>query len=46
MLFGLAATDAASFAQVAAVVAVVSVVACALPTARAGKFAASVLKAE
>ncbi len=36
MLFGLAATDAVTFGQVAAVVAAASVLACALPTARLG----------
>jgi predicted permease len=37
MLFGLAATDAVTFCQVAAVVAAVSVLACAVPTARLGR---------
>jgi putative ABC transport system permease protein len=46
MLFGLAATDAATFAQVAAGVAVVSLLACAAPTARAGKLVSGVLSAE
>jgi predicted permease len=46
MLFGLAATDAATFGQVAAAVAVVSVVACALPTVRVARTALSVLQAE
>jgi putative ABC transport system permease protein len=46
MLFGLAATDAATFGQVAAVVAAVSALACALPTARLGGLVAGVLKAE
>jgi predicted lysophospholipase L1 biosynthesis ABC-type transport system permease subunit len=46
MLFGVAATDGATFGQVAAVVAAVSVLACAVPTARAGRLAVSVLKAE
>jgi putative ABC transport system permease protein len=46
MLFGLAATDAVTFAQVAGVVASVSVLACAVPTARVGRLVVSVLKAE
>jgi putative ABC transport system permease protein len=46
MLFGLAATDAATFGQVSAAVAVVSALACAVPAARVGRPAASVLKAE
>ena len=46
MLFGLAATDAVTFGQVAVVVAAVSVLACAVPAARAGRLVVSVLKAE
>ena len=46
MLFGLAATDAVTFGQVAVVVAGVSVLACAVPTARVGRLVVSVLKAE
>ena len=46
MLFGLAATDAATFGEVAVVVAAVSVVACALPTLRAGRSSVSVLQSE
>ena len=46
LLFGVTATDAATFGQVAVVVAGVSVLACALPTARAGRLVVSVLKAE
>jgi len=46
MLFGLAATDAATFGEVAVVVAAMSVVACALPTLRAGRSSVSVLQAE
>jgi predicted permease len=46
MLFGLAATDMVTFAQVAASVAVASVVACALPAARIGGRVDSVLQAE
>jgi len=46
MLFGLAATDVVTFGQVAVVVAVLSVLACAAPTARVRRMAASVLKAE
>ena len=46
MLFGLAATDAVTFGQVAVVVAVVSVLACAVPAARAGRLVVSVLKAD
>jgi predicted permease len=46
MLFGLAATDAVTFGQVAVVVAAVSALACALPTARVGRVVVSVLKAE
>jgi putative ABC transport system permease protein len=46
MLFGVAATDVLTFAQVAAVVVVVSLLACAVPTARANRLAAAVPKAE
>jgi len=46
MLFGVAATDAATFAEVAVVVAAVSLFACAVPTMRAGTFVESVLKSE
>ena len=46
MLFGLTATDAVTFGQVAAVVAAVSVLACAVPTARVGRLVVSALKAE
>jgi putative ABC transport system permease protein len=46
MLFGLAATDAVTFVQVAVVVAAASGVACAVPTARVGRLVVSVLKAE
>jgi putative ABC transport system permease protein len=46
MLFGVGATDAATFAQVAVGVAAVSVFACAVPTIRAGTSVESVLKAE
>ena len=46
MLFGLAATDVVTFGQVAVVVAALSMLACAAPTARVGRMAASVLKAE
>ncbi len=46
MLFGLAATDCATFVQVALVVAAVSVLACAVPTARIGGLVGSVPKAE
>jgi predicted permease len=46
MLFGVTATDAATISQAAAVVAGVSLVACALPTARAGKLAAGAFKAD
>jgi putative ABC transport system permease protein len=42
MLFGIAASDVATFAEVATVVAVLAIVACALPSARVGTFAASV----
>ena len=45
MLFGLAATDAVTFGQVAVVVAAVNV-ACVVPAARAGRLVVSVLKAE
>jgi putative ABC transport system permease protein len=46
MLFGLGATDAVTFGQVAVVVAAVSLLACAVPTVRAGRLVVSVLKAE
>ena len=46
MLFGLAATDAVTFGQVAVVVAAVPVLACAVPAARVGRLVVSVLKAE
>jgi len=46
MLFGLAATDAVTYGEVAAAVAAVSLLACAVPTARVGKLVVSVLKAE
>jgi putative ABC transport system permease protein len=45
-LFGLAATDAVTYGQVAVVVAVVSVLACAVPTVRVGRLVVGVLKAE
>ena len=44
LLFGLAATDAVTFAQVAVVVAAASVLACAVPTTRVGRLVVSVLK--
>jgi predicted permease len=43
MLFGLAATDAMTFVQVAAVIATVSVLACAVPAARASRLVGSPL---
>jgi predicted permease len=46
MFFGVAATDVATIAQVVVFVAAVSVIACAVPTARAERLIASVLKAE
>jgi hypothetical protein len=46
MLFGLAATDAVTFGQVAVVVAAASILACAVPTARVGRLVVSVLNAE
>jgi putative ABC transport system permease protein len=46
LLFGVAATDVTTFGQVAVVIAAVSVLACALPAARVGKLAVSVLKPE
>jgi putative ABC transport system permease protein len=46
MLFGVAASDAATFAQVGVVVAVVSLLACAVPTVRVRTVVESVLKAE
>ena len=45
-LFGVAATDAVTFGQVAAVVAAVSLAACAVPTARVGNLVARVLQSE
>ena len=44
--FGVAATDAVTFGQVAAIVAAVSLLACAVPTALVGNLAASVLKSD
>jgi putative ABC transport system permease protein len=46
MLFAVAATDAITYGQVAVVVFAASVLACAVPTARVGRFANSVLNAE
>jgi ABC-type antimicrobial peptide transport system permease subunit len=46
MLFGVAATDAATFAQVAVVVAAVSLVACAVPAVRVRTVVESVLRAD
>ncbi len=46
MLFGVSATDAATFGQVAGVVAAVSVIACALPTARLERFVTGVFSGE
>jgi putative ABC transport system permease protein len=46
MLFGVAATDAMTFGEVAAVVAAVSVLACAVPAARGGHLVVGVLNAE
>jgi hypothetical protein len=46
MLFGVAATDAATFGQVAAAVAAVSLAACAVPTARVGRLVMSALNAD
>jgi putative ABC transport system permease protein len=46
MLFGLSATDAVTFGQVAVVVAAVSVLACAVPAARVGRLVVAVLKTE
>jgi putative ABC transport system permease protein len=46
MLFGVAATDVATFGEVSTVVAVLAAFACAVPTARIGRVAASVLHAE
>jgi putative ABC transport system permease protein len=46
MLFGVSATDAATFVQVAVILTAASAVACAVPTARAGRSGTSVLKAE
>ena len=41
LLFGLQATDAVTFGQVAAVVAAISILACAVPTARAASYSPS-----
>jgi ABC-type antimicrobial peptide transport system permease subunit len=41
LLFGLQATDAMTFGQVAAVVAAISILACAVPTARAASYSPS-----
>jgi putative ABC transport system permease protein len=46
MLFGLTATDVATFSEVAILVAALSVVACALPTIWTGRSLVSVLQAE
>jgi putative ABC transport system permease protein len=46
LLFGVTTTDPATFGQVAAIVAVISLIACAVPTARAGRLGVGVLKAE
>ena len=46
MLFGVAATDAVTFGEVAAVVAAVSVLACGVPAARGERLAVGVLNAE
>ena len=46
LLFGVTATDPATFGQVAAVVAIISVIACVVPTARTGRLAGGALKAE
>ncbi|HEY1307400.1 MAG TPA: ABC transporter permease [Vicinamibacterales bacterium] len=46
MLFGLAATDVATYCQIAAVVAAVSLAACAMPTASVGRQVTTVLKAD
>ena len=46
VLFGLAATDAATFGQVAVVVAAVSLVACIVPTFRVRRLVGTILKAE
>jgi ABC-type antimicrobial peptide transport system permease subunit len=45
-LFGLAATDAVTYVQVAVVVAAASVLACAVPTVRVRRLVAGVLNAE
>ena len=45
MLFGVAATDALTYAQVAIAVSVVAVLACAVPAARVGRLANGVLNA-
>jgi len=44
--FGVGATDAATFGEVAALVAAVSVLACAAPTVRAGRSVEAILRAE
>ena len=46
MLFGLTATDVATFAQVAAVVGLASLVACAFPTLRLGRLEGRVTRTE
>ena len=46
MLFGLTATDVATFAQVATVVGLASLVACALPTLRLGRLEGHVTRTE
>ena len=46
MLYGLAATDAASFVEVAVVVLVASMVACAVPAARTGSLVLEALKSD
>lgn len=46
LLFGVAATDAAIFAQIAVFVALVSLMACAIPTFRVGRLAGGVLRSD
>jgi len=46
MFFGVSATDAVTFGQVAVVVAAVSVLAGVVPTVRVGRLVVSALKAE
>jgi hypothetical protein len=46
MLFGVSATDAATFGQVAAVVVAVSAIACVLPALRLERFVKGVFSAE